>query len=285
MRLNYDGDKLADRLTLTLPAKFARAHSTSVWKMLRSIAEVFGIATTGIDELYQQTNTTSATGEFLDNIIVDNTKIIRKQNETDGQYRVRYFRNLFVYNSTKQGMKEITFDIMGEYPVALVDKERGAFWNSKQYYGDMNGGSHYGKIGGDPFVGWIILKSKPSASQIDELCSVIKKYKALGVRIFLKWRKYDMLTGLTYEEIAVHITEQPRAKVSGNHIAPKVYGDFYDSRRYYNDTFKPSLYGGISDYTFVYLAAKPSQGVLDELVEVLGENLVYGDKLAIVYPN
>jgi hypothetical protein len=283
-RFNWDGDTIADRISLTLPARVAKKQASKVWKLLRSMAEIFKVNVDGIDELFLQTNLVTASGDFLDDYIYDLTKIKRELNESDDDYRDRFYRNVWVYNNTKNGMREITFDVMGHYPVALVDKSRGGFYDSLYYYNDLEGGSHYNG-GTEPYVGYIILESRPSSAQLDELCTLINKYKALGVKIYIKYKKYDVYTGYSYEEIAQFVTEQSFVKV----IGPAAYGDFYNAAGYYNDTNYPAIYGDEDEssytYKYLYLAEAPSEGVLDELLESLSENLVGSDNLYVVYPS
>lgn len=282
-RLGWDGDTTANRITLTLPAKFAKKESSNIWKLLRSMAEIFKINVDGIDELFLQTNLKTATGEFLDDYIYELTELKRKTGETDDDFRQRYYRNVFVYNSTRNGMKEITYDVMGFYPVALVDKDRGGSFNALYYYNDLEGGSHYGG-GVDPYVGYIILESAPSETQLDELCALINKHKALGVKIYIKYRRYAIYTGYSYTEIAELVTGQSIVKV----IGPMPYGDFYSANGYYNDTNYPAIYGDEDEtgltHKYLYLAEQPNDGVLDELLESLSENLEPGDSLYVVYP-
>lgn len=283
-RLGFTGDQIADRINLVLPAKFSRDHASNIWKMLRSLAEVFKINTDGIDELFQQTNISTASGSFLDDYINDLSNIARKVDETDEDYRLRYFRNVFVYSGTKDGMKNIVFDILGYNPLALVSKERGARFDAHYYFNDTAGMSTYGDPNGTAFVGYIYLTSRPSAALLDELCTVINQHKVQGVRIYLKFKNYANFTG-TYRQIAMQVMDYPEARVTNPTHAR---GGFYDGSSYYNDTFYPTVYGvedesGLT-YHYVYLPTKPDAGQLDEMASLINDNLVPGDHVYIRYP-
>lgn len=281
-QLNLDKDAIANRMTLFLPANFAKDNSSNIWKLLRSMAEIFHIVTEGLDELYKQTNIETASGEYLDEYVRELTNIGRDDSETDDDLLVRYYRNVFTYNGTRDGMRQIVYDIMGSYPTALVDNQPGGFSDALFYFNDIAGGSSWGNDSGQPFVGYIFLKYAPSEEQLDKLCNLINIHKALGVKIYLKYRRYQIFNGLSYTEIAEAVTEQSVVKQVQ---AP--YGDFYDGNGYYNDTNYPAIYGDeddVSDTKYLFLKERPDDGVLDELLEQLAENLEAGDTLKVVFP-
>lgn len=284
LRLGLSRDAIASRINLTLPANVNKDETKNIFKMIRSLAEVFGINTDGIDELFLQTNLHTATGQFLDDYINDLSDIGRKVGESDDTYRSRFYKNVFVYNGTRDGMKQIVYDVLGDYPVALNDKSRGAFYDSGEYYNSGDGGALYGGTDGQPYVGYIILPYRPTALQLEEICALVNIHKALGLVIYIKWRRYTDLSGYTYKEIAELVTGQPNVKVIGPDVP---YGDSYDGLSYYDDSYSPSMFGdedesGLNDY-YVILGDRPIAGVLDELYETLAENLTIGDHITVVY--
>jgi hypothetical protein len=282
--LNYDGDAVARRITLTLPSSLATSQGTSVWSLVRSMAEVFKMATDAIDELFINTNLRSATGEFLNDYVYDLTKLKRKAGETDAQLRTRFGRSVFDYNATENGMENIVFDIMAETPVLKTGMDRGAFYDSLYYYNDAQGISIYGTETGTAYVGYIILDSVPTAAQIEELCETIQRHKSLGIKIYIKYRRLKDYTGSTYEEIVTDYTGKEWCKI----IGPAAYGEFFDARSFYSDTNYPSIYGqedesGL-DHLYIFLPSKPVQTTIDDMLESLSDNLVPGDSVYLVYP-
>lgn len=181
--LNLSLEEIVERIVLTLPSKFIVGTDSTLYKFLKGIGQLFLIPSNQIDDLFDRTSLT-ATGQYLDDYISDLINIGRKENETDEDYVDRYYSYIFKYNCTKDGMKEIVYDVVGYYPSALVDKQRGMFWNAKFYWNDSE--SIWAKTIGTPFVGYIILNQTPTDEQINELCKLIDENKAAGVQIFLK---------------------------------------------------------------------------------------------------
>lgn len=281
LRLGWDKDTIADRITLTLPDSFAKDHESSIWKLMRSIAEMFYVNTDGIDGLFQQTNISTASGEYLDEYVQELSGIRRKEDETDDQLRVRHFRNAFTYNGTKNGVKEITYDVVGYYPLLLNGKERGAYNDALYYYNDARGGSVYGGAS-EAYVGYIVLNTAPTEAQMDELCALLNRHKKLGIKLYIKHKQYGDFTGDTYSEIAEQIMGQTAVKQLG--LTP--YGDFYDGRSYYDDTNYPAFYGGDQEdnfYKYLYLNRVPTDNELDQLCEALADNLNAGDHIRLFY--
>ena len=182
-KLNLSIEDIVERIVITLPSKFTRDTESILYKFLKGVAQIFQISSNQLDDLFERTSL-AATDTYLDKYINDLTNIGRKNDEEDEDYVERYYKYVFTYNTTKSGIKQIVFDVLGYYPTALVDKQRAMFWNAKFYWNDED--SIWGKESGEPFVGYVVLNQTPTNEQIDELCKIINDNKAAGVQIFLK---------------------------------------------------------------------------------------------------
>lgn len=183
---NFLPEDIVERIQLFLPSKFTRDSSSEIYKLLLGLSEILKISSDEVDELFRQTNLYSATGAYVDDFITGQSKIGRKEDEEDETYKTRYKRYVYVYNSTKNGIKQIVIDITGSEPVAMFNgQRRGAYLNDRQYFNDTNLRSTYGDISPQPFTGYIQFAEKPSDEHIDELCKVITKAKASGIKLYL----------------------------------------------------------------------------------------------------
>lgn len=199
--LNYSLSDITNRIILNLPSRFIKDESSNVYKLFQAIAEGFSLNTTGIDELFGQTSLAHASGGYVDDYISQLSGLGRYRDgtvyvgsdETDDQYKTRYKNTIYVYNATKPGIRQVVIDMVGNPPVDMYTaNKRGAYPNARYYYND--GVSVYGAAGNDPFKGYIEFSRKPNPYIINELLVTIRKCKAFGVTIYLKYPQEDDLS-------------------------------------------------------------------------------------------
>lgn len=191
---------IVTRIEAHLPPIITREENTVVWNFLSGLASAFLINIAQVNELYQNTFINQATGSVLSNNIFDLTKIYRRNGETDEDLRNRYRKYVFQYNVTKAQIREAVFDSRyGQYPVSMVSlNARSAYWGLEDnpagsgatYFYDNIGEniSYWGDgIGNAAFIGYIYLAERPTTSQKIDLCNIINRIKAEGVRIYLRY--------------------------------------------------------------------------------------------------
>lgn len=71
--------------------------------------------------LRKQTRIKTATDVYLDLISSDffGTELPRKNNESDGNFRIRILLNLFREKATREGMRKVLFDLTGFEPIII----------------------------------------------------------------------------------------------------------------------------------------------------------------------
>lgn len=182
---NFTAENIIDRVMLFLPSRFTRSEESTLYKFIYGIASALKLNSDAVDELFRQTNLTTSSGEYTDMYIEDLADLGRKNGESDANYKDRYYKNVFIYNSTADGIRQIVIDIEGESPEGMYSAgKRGAFLDSRYYFNDTNLRSTYGDKDAAPFTGYIHLKQKPRASTLDELCKTINRNKAVGTNIY-----------------------------------------------------------------------------------------------------
>lgn len=184
-------------ISAVLPPLFTRETNSVLYNFLSGCAVAFNITGGQLNELYDKTFISRASDNNLDNLIYDLSKIRRKINETDADYRTRYYRYVFRYNSTIPAQSGTVNDIFGEYPLEMVELgERNGYWTSGNvshsgniyFYDDV---SPYAPIWADSlannkFIGYIYLSHKPESALIrNELCNVLNFTRATGTTIYL----------------------------------------------------------------------------------------------------
>jgi hypothetical protein len=186
-----NGFSLSDivtRVMLVLPSRFSREDGTDVVNFFTGIAAALKINSEQVDELFRQTNLVSASGEYVDEYIVDLIDYGRKEDESDEDYKTRYKRIAFRYNSTRQGLAYVSLDLLGTEPYGMYNgTARGAYFNSGYFLDDDFFLSTYGDEGEEMFVGYIEFGRKPNEDVFDELCKTIAAAKAAGIRVYLKY--------------------------------------------------------------------------------------------------
>lgn len=186
---NYDISKIVDRIMLVMPSKFDRGTHTNLYAFWSGIAEALHINTKMVDELFRQTNLASASGEYVDVYISDLAGLGRKSGESDEAYKTRYLNNIFVYNCTTKGIRQIVIDYTGESPYLMYNtSKRGAFTDSRYYYNDPTFRATYASDNLNSFKGYIRFLEKPfknDPEKFDELCKTINAVKASGVKIYI----------------------------------------------------------------------------------------------------
>ncbi len=205
--LNYTLSEITNRIILNLPVRFIKDESSNVYKLFQAIADGFMISTTQIDELFRQTSLTTATGSYTDEYISSLSAIGRykegvvypNNDETDEDYKQRYKNTIYVYNSTKLGLKQIVIDMLGNEPFDMyTGSKKGAFANGRYYY-NSGFGAVYGDGEDNPFVGYIEFLRRPAPIYLEELRKTINKCRGYGITIYLKYPSTDDLT-ISFDE-------------------------------------------------------------------------------------
>lgn len=179
---------IVERVYLTLPPRFTRETSSIFYQVMTGIGQMFQLSVDYIDELWRQTNLTTATGSYVDSYIYDLIAWGRRPYYDDDTYKDRYQQILYSHNSSEDGIRQILIDILGGPPLLMYSgRKNGAFYNSGYFWNDDVGLTVYGSQSGSAFIGIIELSRKPDEQIIDELCILIDKAKAKGVVIYLKW--------------------------------------------------------------------------------------------------
>lgn len=168
---------------------------------LTVIAYAFNINTQQLNEMFTNTFIMEAEGDKLTELIMQLTKIKRKNNETDADYRERYKKYVYQYNITDTQVKEIVNDITGIYPEKIVEgNNRGFYWgvpnnenitdtpiDRRYYYNDTNPDYTplWGSNGDKAWTAYIYLKEIPPTDQLNELMDVIERVRMRGTIIYL----------------------------------------------------------------------------------------------------
>ena len=185
---SFSVSDILNRIYLVLPSKFSRETGTELYALLYGLGEALKINTDQIDELVIDTNLATATGAYLDAYITDLIDLGRKEGESDDDYRNRFYYNTFVYNCSKDGIKAISINVVGNEPYGMfTDSRRGAYLDSRYYYDDDMYMSEYGDSDSSAFIAYIEFGRKPRAEIFDELCKTIAATKAAGIKIYLKY--------------------------------------------------------------------------------------------------
>lgn len=221
---NYTLSDITKRIMLSLPSRFSREEHLNVYKLFESIGDVFKINADKIDEVITQTNLDSASGDYLDSYInglagfgrlnmryqgalgtEDEFELITEsgdnlyvpdismtEEETDQEYRDRYSKSIYVYNSTKSGLNQLIIDFAYIYPKRLYSGAlRGAYASdpsshAKYFFADETR-STFGDGGNTAFVGYIELTERPPADLVELLCDQIEKAKGYGIQVYVKY--------------------------------------------------------------------------------------------------
>lgn len=168
---------------------------------LATIAYIFNINTTQLNEMFTRTFIMEAEGDDLTALITDLTGIKRKNGETDADYRTRYFKYTYQYNITEEQVNNIVKDITTEFPIKIRQgTDRGFYWgtpdnerpvgviDTRTYYNDVDEHISYWSGSDDNSLAWtayIYLKTEPTADQLDELITVIESVRMRGTTIYL----------------------------------------------------------------------------------------------------
>ena len=185
---NLSVSGIVERVYLTLPPRFTRDSSSAFYSVMTGIGEMFQLSVNYIDELWRQTNLTSASGEYVDKYIYDLIAWGRRSYYTDDEYKERYGQILYEHNSTEAGMSKVIENVLGHPPLLMyAARRKGAFYNAGYFWDDDVGLTVYGSQSGSAFIGIIELSRKPDDQLIDELCILLDKAKAAGVVVYLKW--------------------------------------------------------------------------------------------------
>lgn len=198
---NFSLSQITDRIMLTLPAKFSRETTSNVYKFFQALGDAFILNSLQVDELFKQTSLTAASGDYVDDYIgglsglgrYPSGTVYLDNDETDANYKLRYKRTIFRYNTTKNGLKQIVIDMVGNEPEDMyTGNKRGAYANGRYYY---NSGSMavWGSGTNNPFVGYIEFSRKPNYWIINELRKTINLCRGYGIKIYLKYPQDDDL--------------------------------------------------------------------------------------------
>ena len=198
---NTNTEQKITQLMLSVLAYFLTKKENSVtYNTLNSWASVFKINVDQLNEFYNKIFITSATGQILDERIMELTSIKRNDNETDDNYRNRYYKWIYQYNSTLEQVLEIVKDVTGSYPAKILEgNSRTAFWGTEnnmatgliidtRYYYDEENLDYqtlWGGTGEKAFISYIYLISRPSDNILIELMDTLEKVRNAGTIIYL----------------------------------------------------------------------------------------------------
>lgn len=193
--------KILKKMVFCLPQKYTKADDSILIGIYKTVCELFKLNIDQANELYFKSFITTATGTDLDNLIYDLIRLKRKNDETDDDYRDRYYNIVFKYNSTKGSVREIVFDITGQYPFKIIEAgSRSFYWadhdldeeeyipGTTSYYDDVNEyTSYWGDLTGNEtrFKGYIYLTEEPEPDILNELIDVLEKVRMCGTKIYL----------------------------------------------------------------------------------------------------
>jgi hypothetical protein len=192
---SYSLADITTRIMLVLPSKFTREVTSNVYDLFYGISSALKLDSDLIDELFKQTNLTSASGEYVDQYISELTELGRKADETDADYKTRYYKNVFEYNCTKNSIQAIVVDLTGSEPYAMYNvAKRGAFLsgpnqNARHYYDDPSFLSTYGDPDPTICTAYIQFSSRPGGAAgnqtLIDLCKTINGVRGAGIKIYL----------------------------------------------------------------------------------------------------
>lgn len=192
--LNLSLSDIISRIYVVLPTKFSRETTTELYAMIYGIGNVLKINSDQVDQLIAQTNLTTASGTYVDDYISDLSQIGRRRSlidgssETDANYKQRFFKNVYEYNSTHDGLQSVVFDLMGTNPYNMyVSTRRGLYLNARGYCNDAPFTSIYGDSNPSPYIAYIEFARKPNEYIVEDICKTVAACKASGIRIYLKY--------------------------------------------------------------------------------------------------
>lgn len=196
---------LVNAITFVMPTWLIPQSGSILYNYVEAFCEGFAININQINELYDKTFINRATSGNLDDLIYGYINEARKPDESDEDYRERYFKYVFQYNSTNPQINEIVYDITGEYPIKILElNSRGVYWgqentiltgsalNTVVYYDNWSQPTQYSNdLGEGNFIGYIYLNEKPSPMVLNELCKVLNSVRIYGTTIYLVYPNSD----------------------------------------------------------------------------------------------
>lgn len=218
-------NSLVESIKLTVNPVFNTSNSTMASKIFNSMCSVlFNYTQSQINQLYNNSFLTLSSGNALDAYISQFSEILRKNSESDDDFRTRYLKFHFQYNSSEEQIKNIVYDVTNENALRVINlSDRHSYWsasnlgvsgniNTKVSYYDVEyddnkslwGDSDNNKIA---YVAYIELNTRPNQPMIDELCNIISQIKVAGTKIYIKYPqlyRYDYLSS-TYDEGSIYL--------------------------------------------------------------------------------
>lgn len=198
---NFSLSDLTERIMLVLPARFSRETSAYTYKFFEALCDGFILNSSSADELFKQTSLAGASGEYVDAYISELSGLGRYKegnvylddDENDEQLITRYKNTIYTYNSTKNGLRQVVIDFIGNPPMYMYTaNKRGAYAGGRYYYNDGHG-STYGREGNIPFTGYIEFSREPNEWLKEELKTTLNKCRGYGITVYLKWPSTDDL--------------------------------------------------------------------------------------------
>lgn len=169
-------------------------QTSNINNLFSSIASIFKINVDQLNQAYNRIFIDTVIGQDLDNYINDLTKIKRKTNESDNDYRNRYYKFVFQYNSSENEIRNIVFDVTGQNPKTMIaGSSRTAFWGepnnvnciAKYYYNNILSIPTLWSGTNGAFTGYIFFNARPNDILLQELINTIEYVRCQGTIIYL----------------------------------------------------------------------------------------------------
>lgn len=184
-----------------MPTKFNTLVGTIWHNVIVGYASGLVDSVAQINQAYNNTFIKCASGEILDERIGELTGLLRKDDETDDDFRNRYYDILLNYNISPESVSGMIFDFTGQYPLTIIEfGKNNCFWvdvnnppedNDACFYDDDNFDYQgYWTDFDDPedqFTTYIVLKEKPSEEILDCIIEILEIKKIYGTKIYLTY--------------------------------------------------------------------------------------------------
>lgn len=174
-----------------------KKSGTVLRTLISTIAYAFNINIQQMNEMFTNTFIMEAEDEKLNDLIMGISGIKRKNNESNADYRTRYFKYCYQYNATNGEINNIVNDITGLTLEKLVEGNSHEFyWGEpnvstvgikRHYYNDIGQYTAlWGSSNGEKaFIGYIFLKERPTDDKLQELIDVLELVRMKGTTIYL----------------------------------------------------------------------------------------------------
>lgn len=161
---------------------------TYVFDFFYKAAGAFYQALWHLNELDRDNHVLTAGAPNLDNIINENSRLVRLDNELHHDFRRRYLNFVFGHNFTLDGIDKMVYYTLGAFePVDINEKSYvGNFYNGYSFWDDNYLNNFY-SMTIQPYSVFIVLSQRPTVNKLEELAKLLDDIKPCGLKYYILW--------------------------------------------------------------------------------------------------